>query len=93
MNRWSREIGKKCKYCHVKDGDEFDYKAKTAKKKIAHYCEENFVEKLLTLKKKPVTCGTCHNKKITFLPRPEGEEGVGASDGDDDDDEKEDDDD
>jgi hypothetical protein len=73
MNGWSRQIGKKCVYCHVKEGDEFDYEAKTPKKAIAHYCEEQFVDQLLTKSKKPVTCATCHNKKPLFLPREANE--------------------
>lgn len=75
MNGWSRQIGKKCIYCHTKEGDEFDYEAPTAKKKIAAYCEQNFVDKLLTAEKKSVTCGTCHNKKPMFLPREEAKPG------------------
>jgi hypothetical protein len=75
MNGWSRQIGKKCIYCHIKEGDEFDYEAPTPKKKIAAYCEQNFVDKLLTANKKSVTCGTCHDKKPTFLPREDAKDG------------------
>jgi hypothetical protein len=77
MNGWAREIGQKCTYCHVKDGEEFDYEAETPKRKIAHYCYENFVKELYTANKKAVSCGTCHKKKATFLPR-EGEGGQDA---------------
>ena len=73
MNRWAREIGQKCIYCHVKDGEEFDYEADTPKKAIAQYCDENFVEKLSTANERQVTCATCHDKKARFLPREEGE--------------------
>jgi cytochrome c553 len=70
MNRWAREIGEKCVYCHVKEGEQFDYEASTPKKTIAAYCDEHFMGKLLNSRKKPVTCNDCHNKKATFLPRP-----------------------
>ncbi|RMG08657.1 MAG: hypothetical protein D6731_21405 [Planctomycetota bacterium] len=81
MRGWSRAIGKKCNYCHVKDGEEFDYEADTPNKRLAHYCEEHFVEKLLTKAKRPVTCATCHPKRPSFLPR-EGGRPDSAGDGD-----------
>ena len=78
MNGWAREIGVKCAYCHVKDGDEFDYEAETPKKKIASYCEEHFVD-VLQLKKRQVSCQDCHKRKARFLPRsaPEDSSGEG----------------
>ncbi len=74
MNGWARELGVKCHYCHVKQGDEYDYDADTPNKAIAHYCEENFVEKL-QLRGKPVSCVDCHQRKAQFLPRPAEDEG------------------
>ncbi|MGE0708259.1 MAG: hypothetical protein AB7N76_18685 [Planctomycetota bacterium] len=74
MNRWARELGVKCDYCHVRKGEEFDFEAKTEKKAIAAYCDDEFVAKLLTAKKKEVSCQDCHNKKATFLPRKKEEE-------------------
>lgn len=69
MNRWSREIGKKCVYCHVQEGeDQYDYKKSTPNKKIAAYCDEHFVSKL-KYKKRAVSCQTCHQRKARFLPR------------------------
>jgi hypothetical protein len=72
MQGWSRELGVKCSYCHVQEGKTYDYEADTPKKKIAHYCDENFVTKL-QLDKRAVTCGDCHLKRPRFLPR-EGED-------------------
>ena len=85
MSRWKNELGlKDCSYCHVKNGKKFDYEASTPKKTIAHYCEEEFVEKLKTADGKPVSCRTCHNRKTTFLPR----NGEGEDDHDDEDEEQ-----
>lgn len=72
MQGWSRELGVKCSYCHVQQGRQYDYEAKTPKKEIAHYCEENFVEKL-EITDRAVTCADCHGRRPRFLPR-EGEE-------------------
>ena len=70
MKTWSRMLGTKCSYCHVKQDDEYDYEADAKPTKaIAAYCEKNFVERL-TLKKKAVSCSDCHEKKTKFLPRP-----------------------
>jgi hypothetical protein len=74
MQGWSRELGVKCSYCHVQEGKTYDYEAETPKKKIAHYCDEHFVQKLL-IEKRAVTCGDCHLKRPRFFPR-EGEEDV-----------------
>ncbi|MEZ6188563.1 MAG: hypothetical protein R3F62_26620 [Planctomycetota bacterium] len=79
MARWKNELGlKNCAYCHVKDGRKFDYEAATPKKALAHFCEENFVEKLQTKDGKPVSCATCHDHKVRFLPR-EGGDAQGSS--------------
>lgn len=73
MNQWKGELGVKCDYCHVVNGRKFDYEAKTPKKEVAHYCEENFVKKLMTATGKKVSCRDCHEGKPRFLPHPEGE--------------------
>ena len=69
MNKWSRELGVKCKYCHVPKGEEFDFKADTHHKDVAAYCNENFVKNLLTKKRKrAVSCKTCHKGATHILP-------------------------
>ena len=69
MNRWARELGVKCDHCHVKEGETFDFDAATPNKKLAHYCDEHFVEPLRDAKAKAISCGTCHDGKVTFMPR------------------------
>ena len=71
MNRWARELNVKCDYCHVKKGEEFDYKASTHHKTVAAYCDDNFVDALKAGKKgnKKVSCITCHKGKAEFLPK------------------------
>ncbi len=69
-------IGKKCIYCQIKEGDEYDYEAPTHHKEVAAYCEENFVDALLTIDKKKVTCATCHRgaDKMHLLPKKQESE-------------------
>ena len=71
MKGWARALGKKCIFCHIKDDEEYDYEAETPKKKIAAYCEEQFIDKLFAAKGKKITCATCHPQKPVFLPREE----------------------
>lgn len=70
MNRWARELGVKCDHCHVKKGEAFDFDAPTDNKKLAHYCDEHFVAELRDEKGKEISCGTCHDGKVKFMPRP-----------------------
>ena len=70
MNRWARELGVKCDHCHVKKGETFDFDVPTPNKKLARYCDEHFVAELRTPKGKEVSCMTCHDGKVKFMPRP-----------------------
>lgn len=73
MNRWARELGVKCDHCHVKKGESFDFDAKTPNKALAHYCDEHFVAELRDEKGKEISCATCHDGKVKFMPRPKKE--------------------
>ena len=78
MKAWAREIGKKCDFCHVKDGEDYDYEVDTPMKALGGYCDENFVQKLQTTKGKKISCATCHPGKPAFMPRADKK----AKDGD-----------
>lgn len=71
MQGWSRDLGVKCSYCHVQKGKEYDYEAETALKKVAHVCEEKFVERM-KINERPVTCADCHDKKAKIFPARDG---------------------
>lgn len=73
MARWKTELGVKCDHCHVLKDKKYDYEAETDRKKIADYCEENFVKKLELPGGKKIGCVDCHQRKARFLPRPKGE--------------------
>ncbi|MBL4848226.1 MAG: hypothetical protein JKY65_22135 [Planctomycetes bacterium] len=71
MNKWARELGVKCDHCHIKKGETFDFDKSTPNKTLAKYCDEKFVATLRTAKKgKAISCGTCHDGKVKFMPRP-----------------------
>src|SRR5438128_120920 len=74
MQGWAHDLGVKCSYCHVGQGRQYDFKASTPHKEIAHYCEENFVGKLgvLAERGRAATCADCHQGRTQFLPRPAG---------------------
>ncbi len=71
MNAWARELGVKCAYCHVQQGRTFDYEAETPLKRVAHVCDEKFVQRL-ELQGRPVSCADCHDRKTKIFPARDG---------------------
>jgi hypothetical protein len=67
MRSFTKAMGKKCNYCHVRSEGKFEYKKWTKRKRIALWMYTHFVQKLKDSDGNPVTCGTCHPGKAKFL--------------------------
>jgi len=68
MSGWSRGVGVKCEYCHVKQGRKFDYEADTTMRGVGHYCEEAFVDQLELKGGGELECRHCHDGAPLILP-------------------------
>lgn len=71
MKAISEALGVECAYCHSvqKPDGTPDYKEMTPMKETAIFMHRQFVERLVTLEGAPVTCATCHQGRVRFLPR------------------------
>lgn len=72
MRGFTKSLGVKCLHCHEKAKDgRMDPKIPTENRRIARYMYDHFGS-LTLLDGQPATCMTCHQGKVTFLPRSEG---------------------
>jgi hypothetical protein len=69
MRGFTKALGVKCNYCHVKEEGKFDYPQWTKRKRIALWMHLQFVQKLKQADGTEVTCNTCHQGKRKILRR------------------------
>ncbi len=70
MRGFTKALGVKCTYCHVKTEGKFLYPKWTKKKKrIALWMYLNFNMKLKQADGSAVTCDTCHHGRRTFIKK------------------------
>jgi len=69
MRRIAEDLGVECDACHrMRDDGRLDAAAQTPEKVAAKYMMDHFPGTLQTHNRKKVTCRTCHQEQMTFLP-------------------------
>jgi hypothetical protein len=69
MRGFTKALGVKCNFCHVKEEGKLDYPKWTRRKRIALWMHVHFVQKLRQADGSDVTCNTCHQGKRKILGR------------------------